>query len=71
MKINPYVFLDFAQKVLRDDSLTAHGKDVALAGILSQMEYVFDIPALYNAQWASKHLDVFAVYCTIGNMRTL
>ena len=71
MKTNPYVFLDFAQKIVNDDSLTGHGADVALAGLLSQMEFIYDIPALNNPQWAKKNLDVFAVYCTIGNMRNL
>ncbi len=71
MKINPYVFLDFAQKIVNDDSLTGHGEDVALAGLLDQMEFIYDIPAIYNPRWVEKNLDVFAVYVTIGNMRNL
>lgn len=71
MKLNPYVFLEMAQKVVKNDAFTGHGVDVALAGLLDQMEFIYGIPARYNPQWAVKNLDVYAVYCTIGNMRNL
>lgn len=70
-KLYPGIWLEMAEKVMNDDRLTAHGKDVCLAGLLDQMEYVYSIPALYNKNYAMRHPSVIAVYRMIGDMRNL
>ena len=70
-ELNPIIWLKQAEKVMNDDRLTAHGKDVCLAGLLDQMEYIYAIPALYNKNYAMRHPSVIAVYRMIGDMRNL
>lgn len=70
-EMNPIIWLRQAEKIMNDDRLTAHGKDVALAGLLDQMEYVYAIPAYYSKDYILRHPTIIAIYRMIGDMRNL
>lgn len=70
-ELNPIIWLKQAEKVMSDDSLTSHGKDVCLAGLLDQMEYVYAIPAISDKNYTLRHPTIIAIYRMIGDMRNL
>lgn len=70
-ELNPIIWLQQAEKVMKDDRLTAYGKDVALAGLLDQMEYVYSIPAIFDKNYTLRHPTIIAIYRMIGDMRNL
>lgn len=46
-------------------------KDMELAGIMTDMEGQYQIPAMQDPEWDAAHPDVIATYRQIGNMRSL
>lgn len=73
-RLDVNIWLEFAGRILSDDTCTRQGKDVQLAGLLSQMEVIYNIPLLQNARferWALQNPDVLAAYRQIGEMRAL
>ena len=65
------IWLKMAHRIVNDDSYSAHGKDVQLAGLLSMMESIYSIPCTYNEKWILRNPSIYAVYLHIGQMRNL
>jgi hypothetical protein len=60
-----------AIRINYDKNLTQHGKDVALANLMTTMEQHYQIPMLRNPEWEARNPEVIVVYRAISDLRKL
>lgn len=64
-------FFEKAVKIDADPNMTRDRKDVLLAGLMTDMERIFEIPMFRDEQWERDNHCVISTYREISNMRKL
>lgn len=64
-------FYKQAIQIDRDPHLFQDQKDKKLAGLMTEMEIMYEIPMLRSIEWEKKHPEIISIYREISDMRKL